>query len=289
MLSIYNETRTPWEIDTINDSVLRIKKVKTRITGEEEKTRSVSVIAYAPLFEDLGRLKYLLTTIRESTSPTVISNKESALVFNKKEFKPFIAERGYNFKNILLGSLFLKGKKVLNIKNNGTFLLEFFLHGGELTFITSFNNVSSNMIIDLWDEQAQKIIKYTFFVKNGKFLLHKEEQPSTQSNYEASHIRIFRPSRPTNLILVHPKDLKELKNTVDEQYYNIHVYTNIRDEIKRIKEENYKAVTLFAKSEWNKETEEEKTRYNYLIDILKQEFQVVFKLHKHGKVCKERY
>lgn len=295
MITLYNETKGAWEIEKMNDSVIRLSKTKefTKLEdndGNPKRKRTISILTYAPIFNDMNETKTTLYNARMTAAPMVLTNKPSAVIFNNKEFKPFVTERNYNLKNVLIGSLFLGGKKIINVRNDHTFLLEFFVLGAEFSFITSFNNEGAMLSIDLLDEKTGMVTKCRFSQVDGKIIVNKTEHFATDRDKRSDfQIKIFRPSRPTNLILVHPKDVKALEQTIDTSKHKVVVYEKIDQVLGTLTDQHYKAVTLFAKSKFKNETADEEKRYAYVIKKLKTRFQTVFKLHADGKVQKVKY
>lgn len=293
MISIYNETKAGWGIEKVNDSVVRFTKTKERREDNRKpQKRVVSIISYTSFFDSLEKLRSTLAGLKQTEKPVPISNtdKETAVVFNNKEFKPFIAERKYNHKNILLGSIFLGGRKIINVKNDNTFLLEYFILGAEFSFITSFNNEASVLTIDLLDEKTNEVTRYKFSQEAGHIVLKTSTKAYVAPAEERPlNLRIFRPSKPTNLILVHPKDKESLDAIINPAHHTVHVYEKLDDAIKELAAQNYKAVTVYAKCDMGKETATEKQRYDFVVNRLLRRFQTVYKLHQDKKVDKVKF
>jgi len=292
MISVYNETKLCWNIDAINTSVIRLSKSKeVRDNKVTIKKKSINIIMYRQLIKQIDEFNSFIAKTRQTSYPVTIANSTTAVIFNDKEFKPFVTERNYNLKNILLGSLFLEGKKVINVINNNTFMLEFFLLGAEFSFITSFNSPSASLRIDLLDQKTNVITQYEFFQSNtGNIELNITTRPAIEAERTTKYrVRSFRPSKPTKLILVHYKDIEALDEVVDTSKHTIVCYTNLEESVAALVKDNYKAITLFSKSKMRAETPEEKRRYDYVTRHLNKRFQTVFKLHIDGKVDKLQY
>jgi hypothetical protein len=291
MITLYNETKVAWGLDTVNGSVIRLSKSKeVRNDSDLSRKRTISIITYTPLFEKIEELRTALIGARMTGSPAVLTNKSTAIIFNNKEFKPFVTERNYNLKNILLGSLFLGGKKIINVRNDHTFLLEFFMLGAEFSFIASFNNEAATITIDLLDQKTNTVTQYRFTQIDGKIVVKTTDRVATDKEKGSNfRVRIFRPSRPTNVILVHPKDAEHLEQTIDTTKHQVVVYQNLDAEIENLASQNYKAITMFAKSKYGQETHAEKKRNDYVTKKLKARFQTVFKLHLEGKIDKAKF
>jgi hypothetical protein len=292
MISIYNETKGTWGMDTLNDgTVIRFLKSKERsIDNGKTKKRTISVITYTPLFDNMDQLKSTLANAKVTKEPVVLTEKGTAVIFNNKEFKPIINPRTNNLKDILFGSLFLGGKKIIGVKNDHTFLLEFFILGAEFSFISSFNSDGASFEVYLLNEPTNEVITYRFVSNEGKIEITRSERAATDADKKTnSRLKVFRPARPTNVILVHPKDREELNKTVDTTHYQVVEYTNLEEATTSLVKQNYKAVTLFAKSKFREETDVERKRYAIVIDKLTRKFQTVFKLYIGGKVDKVKF
>lgn len=290
MISVYNETKTTWGFDTINDSVLRLMKRKTRKdseTGKVVKSRVTSIIAYTQIFGDLDALRTRLSKIRMSKHPSALSYKPTTIVFNRKEFKPFISERDTNQKHVLLGSLFLQGRKVVSVKNNETFLLEYFIMGGEFSFIVSLNRPTANFVVELLDQKSNKLITYKFFVDEAKnrITLEKSERPVEEGEeYGDIRLRPFRPSRPTHLVFADVKDT-DLAGALLSGQHTVRYFdetVSVEDLITAAQAENYKAVTLL----YNPTTEEEQQKFDQIVTQLLENFNTVYKMNKAGEIEK---
>lgn len=291
MISVYNETKTTWGFETINDSVLRLMKRKTRKNVETGKVtnRAISIIAYTQIFGDLDALRARLSKIRMSEHPSALSYKSTTIVFNRKEFKPFISERDTNQKHVLLGSLFLKGRKVVSVKNNDTFLLEYFIMGGEFSFIVSLNRPTANFVVELLNEKQNKLVTYKFFVNEAKnrISLEKSEQPVEEGKeYGDIRLRPFRPSRPTHLVFADVKDT-DLAEALLSGQHSVRYFdetVSVEDLITAAQAENYKAVTLLYNPATA--TEEEQQKYDHIVSQLLENFITVYKMDKAGEIEK---
>lgn len=291
MISVYNETKTTWGFQTINDSVLRLMKRKTRKdyeTGKVVKNRAINIIAYTQIFGDIEALRTRLSKIRLSEHPSALSYKPTTIVFNRKEFKPFISERDKNQKHVLLGSLFLQGRKVVSVKNNETFLLEYFIMGGEFSFIVSLNRPTANFVVELLDQQHNKLITYKFFVNEAKnrIELEKSEQPVEEGKeYGDIRLRPFRPSRPTHLVFADVKDA-DLAGALLSYQHNVRYFddtiSSVEDLIAAAQAENYKAVTLL----YNPTVAVDQQRYDQIVSLLLSKFSTVYKMNKAGEIEK---
>jgi hypothetical protein len=291
MISLYNETKSEWALEKIKGSSVRFIKTKERREPLSDRVsrRIVSIITYSQLFQDIEKMNEKLAGLKLTKQPVLLSEKSTSIVFNNKEFKPIINERVHNSKNILLSSLFLGGKKVINVRNVNTFFLEFFMISAEFSFIASFNKPDAVLYVDLLDKKTNKVTEYKFSQKDGRIVVETRDRDA-RINEDNNHvIRVFRPARPTSTILVHEKDRNEFEKLTHLSGYNVVEYTNLSETMKALAAQNYKAVTLYSKSILNQETEEEQERYAIVTSQLTQAFQVVYKLHKCGRIHKIKY
>lgn len=294
MLSIYNETKTPWDMDVINESVVRISKVKDKLENDKVvKSRSVRIISYTQSFDDIEHTKTQVANLIKTKEPIVITDKTTSVIFNRKEFKPFITERSQNNpKDVLFGSIFLGGRKVIRVHNNNTFLLEYFMLSADFSFIASFNRPESILTVELLREETNVLSTYVFFKENNEIKL-----TCTEKQYEAKEIpevpfklKSFRPSRPTHVVLVKEKDRILLEDTIDVTQHTVLLLdVDLDKTILSLRNENYKAVTVFSSANMGKEPNVEYRESLSTLQDLGRSFQTVFKLFKDGKIFKSQY
>ena len=154
MISIYNETKTPWGLKVIDNKVNCFFKEKTYTKKDENLTKkiknSIHILAYSTLFENQPDMTKLVSM----SKPEVISDKNTTIIFSKKDFNPFITEKAEPVKDIVLISIPLYGRKVVNISNENIFILEGFILSGELNLIASINDKSKKLGITLFDGKS---------------------------------------------------------------------------------------------------------------------------------------
>lgn len=291
MISIYNETKNAWKINELSEYVIRFMKTKQR-TLEDGSTRKrlISVISYTRLFEDKQKLNQQLAKAKLTDVPVVLTDKQTGIIFNNKEFKPIITGDNKFNKNILFGSIFLKGRKIINVRNDSTFLLEFFMFGAEFSFITSFNTKDASFGIILLDERTNVVTEYEITQVDGKFVVETSERAVEEDDLKSNfRVRVFRPSRPTNVILAFEDEIPYIP--VDLERYRIIPITHegLDAVIKDLVDRNFKAVTLYVNTAFRKESEEERKKYGRVIGKLKPKFQTVFKMHTGGKIDKVQF
>lgn len=291
MISIYNESRTPWEVKQLDESVMRITRTKettsTQAGKQVSKSRKLNLIAYSRIFNKDIKLQEVLNKAVHQKDLLHIEGTDTTIVFNRKEFKPFITERAKSEKDVLLASIFLRGRRILKVRNKNTFLLEFFMLGAEFSFAASFNMPDAQFSIDLLDTRTNKVNVYTFSKKDGGALtVTITERDVTEADVQ-TRIRVFRPARPTHLVLVSAEDLEKAKKHVTTEQYNIVTIdpAKLAEEVKPLLAQNYKAVTLFCDTP----TRVQAQRYTKSINTLKPLFDTVFALHNDGKIDKVQY
>jgi hypothetical protein len=304
MLSIYNETKTPWKMEQLggSENVTRFAKRKTlpehKIQECGIQSQTISVLAYTAIINDMEASKKVVEGLVEAQgSATLLTNAKTTVIFNKKAFRPFISEHEDKLKDILLCSLNLKGKKVVAVDNNETFLLEYFIFSGELSFVVSFNCPQAKLTITLLEEDSRKLTTYTFQSNDGETpgiavdIANNEILPEDES-YDLAKIRRFRPARPTHTILVRPNDRELLESVVDTGYHNVVMVTkdNLSKVVADLQAENYRAVTLFVDYGFNQSQQIEiAKKYFGLKKELPREFKTVFILHNDKRVYKLKY
>lgn len=290
MITIYNETTTPWKASEVNNGkAILLKKVKER--GKEDGTKAhkaIAIIAYKSLFDgDTDKLNKLLgeTVHRKNKAANGrISDRITGINFNQKEFKPIIQERNDHDKELVLGSLFLKGKRVINAHNNNAFLLDCYIFGGEFTFILSLNNKDSKFVIDLEDHETKKITEYSFRLgKDNEVVIKitkKEKAEATQYP-----VKIFRPARPTYTILAKKNEIPLVEKLVDKTHYSIIEYdeSTFESVVSKLYSDRYRAVTLYTPV-WKPDDKEIKH-----VEKLKKQFYIVYRIHKNGKIEKVKF
>lgn len=248
MISIYNESRTPWGLKILNNKVNCFFKEKTYKRKNVEKIvkKSVHILAYTTLFEnELDMSKYVSMDAVEK-----LSDKNTTIIFSKKDFNPFITEKAEPVKDILLLTISLKGRKIVDISNENIFILEGFILGGELNMIASINDLTKPLNITLYDETRDEYDVYSFSSENG---LCKSSYKLNENNDDKKQFRLrtFRPARPTYTILTYPQDIEKLQTIVDFNNHNVVEINNknINEVTDNLLDQNYKAVTLFIDSE----------------------------------------
>lgn len=296
MIGIYNNTDSAWSTNVLNEKVTCLfkEKVYERRGQEKPVKRSIHIISYTSLFDE--GLENSIAQVN-MTEPKVITDKNTTIIFSKKDFNPFITERPEHLKDILLLSLDLKGRKIIEISNENIFVLEGFILGGELSLIASLNNQENTLNIKLFDKVNNKIDVYTFGKSEDGFCVKQATEVPTGNEGTAEFmLKKFRPAKPTFTILTYSQDSENLQPLVDANTHNIVEVSkkNMDEVVQSLHEEKYKAVTLFVNS--NEFGDTEKKIYGALLKRLipfKTEksirFKVVYILLANGKVIKRKF
>jgi hypothetical protein len=304
MLSIYNETNTPWQMEKLGGSETVTRFVKRKVLPPYKfikggvQSQTVSVLAYTAIIPNIEESINIINGLINSSIKSVkITDAKTAIIFNKKAFRPFISEHEDKLKDILLCSINLKGKKVVALDNAETFLLEYFIFSGELSFVVSFNCPNAKLTITLLEEDSRKLTTYTFESISGEnneitINISDDEVLPEDQYYGLAKIRRFRPSRATHTIIVRPQDRELLERVVDTSYHNVIEITsdNQYKVIEALQADNYRAVTLFVDYAYDQSQKVEiAEKYFSLKKELPREFKTVFILHNDKRIYKLKY
>ena len=243
MLVIYNESSTAWERTQIND---RILKYSTTRTLKDGKNRYIDILASADLDSEKS------TDYVEMNDCAVLYDGMTNIRFQKKDVKPFIVTSDKSDIDILLITISLKGKILTSITNTKAGILNYMIARGELAMVVSVRDFGAGHKFEFTVHDPKLIAdtKYTFTRTENKYHLEttitQVEKAITDPNFK---IVKFRPSAPTNLILVNEQDKDAFLQAFNKsQYHDVQYYStgeelcNIVDNYKRNK---YDAITLF--------------------------------------------
>jgi len=292
MLFIHNETTTQWGIQELNNPVIRFSKTKTIKTEEKERVVGMSIIALNRLFPNMEELKKAVAEAVQTEQPVRISDENTSVIFNRKAYQPFVTSRPKNYKDILLATLDIKGKRIIEVYGEKAFLLEYLLGQGEFSFIIALNSLESKYVVKLLDAKKQKVTVYTFGRTEEGVVLEKTVVDAEETDKDKElRLKKFRPARPTHFVLVHRNDKQSLLEKIDQEQYTVVEFEKktFEDVIKSLKDQNVRAVTYYADAPFGKVEPDVFRKYKSITDKLRKQFQTVFKLHNDGKVAKMQF
>ena len=257
MIGIYNERRNNWEATKVNDKVHCLFTSRETEKDNKKVKQSAHIIVYDSIFNNASQSLQELATKAEYSNMkdlATISDKNSTIVFSKKDYNPFVSEKSQQLKDILLISIRLQGRRVIDISNDNTFILDGYIMGGELSLIASLNNFENSLSIKLLSEATGDVTVYTFGRNEDNKLsmtVDNRKADDAEKAQEKLKIKKFRPSRPTHAIVVYKKDLEQLQQVVDTKNHNVVEISkqNMEQVIEELKSQNYKAVTLFVNAD----------------------------------------
>lgn len=295
MLSVYNEFERPIElISNLKTDKLIILK---RISGNPDKVLDVRIskklIIKTPA--DVDNLNQRLLNTSNMTEPLPILYLQLGTIFNRTEFAPVIINSNNKYetasqKALLMLSIKLNGRKLFNIKNDYSFILDTLVTDKEVSIFVSINKKEYPFGVTLFNEETQMLEDYRFFNNNGGIRLIKDEKPVYNKDFvtkrielfERQGVKIFRPSKPTYLIFaLEHMTLPKIIRTVDN--YNIITVKTFDEEYENILSElitlNYNAVTIYTKGM----TE---TQIKKFVDKAKTYMSIVYTMDENGSIEK---
>jgi hypothetical protein len=293
MIGIYNETLTNWVAKEYNEKILNFSKAKEYNRNGKQVRGMVSIGTYSSNFTDVAPIISKLEHLTNMTEVGLVSNITTSVMFNRKDYSPFIINKDISPKDILLISLDLKAKKIVEISSENVFLLEGFLMGGELSIIATLNNKQSTLNVKLLDSDRDKVVTYTFSVdpEKNKFYVDLDEMKADCKPEDIQFkLKRFRPAKPTYAIITHTKDTQKLKSIVDpEKHYIVEITKqNIDSVIEKLAgEEKYKAVTLFLNTD--EVTDTTRRMYGSIITKLQEQFRIYYEMLNTNKIIKAKY
>lgn len=302
MITIFNSTRYAWKIKIIEGKIACFYKDKIynkKINDTEKKIKkSAHILAYTSLFPD--KVPDLDTFVNMKT-PQVLTDKNTTVIFSKKDFNPFVTEKNEPVKNILLVSVPIrKGYKVTDIFTEDVFILDGYILGGELTLIASFNSDKAKMKVTTFDPKTNHVSGYTFSASTDGIKVTTdintvtEEKKEEFKNMKPFKLKVFRPAKPTYTILVYRQDKNKLQNVIDVNKHNVVEITNKTsiDTIKNLLKENYKAVTIFVDAEEFGQTQQKiygnLLRKLFTTSVDKKKMNIINLLLNNKKIIKKK-
>lgn len=296
MLSIYNESKHAWDANEVSERVFRIQRSRT-ITRKSDPTgqpvtQVISIIGHAQIYGDVTEVNKKITSLTETKETTLVSDNFSSVIFNKKAFRPFIISQGKYAKDIVLGTIALNGRRIVDMSIQSAFLMEHMIFAGEFSFIASLNAPNAKFDFKIFDDQTKTIQCYHFYKNENGIICGEVTEEDAADHVGSTKIRKFRPSSPTYVILVQKEAIDILKKLVTPEYHNIIEIDkhNFDDVVKNLKNENYKAVTLFNNISSTDNSNIDKIQSSKKkTDSLVKSFQTVYGMFNDGRIRKIRF
>lgn len=287
MLAIYNESKTNWIKALINGKTSKITASRVLNDG---KVRYLDVL----ISNDIDTAAVAdAKNMTEQNPCTTIYDGKTAIKFKSKDLKPFITKSERFNTDVLFINIALKGKIIKNMVGDHS-ILAYLIAQGELFLIVSLADKNDSMKFDLvlHDPHVVADTTYTFVKVDGTYKVITDmvqtDAVITKPTYKVTR---FRPARPTNVIFVCDSDENDLKKVL--KYPDSHnIKTFIDDDaddmmafVNPLKENGYKAATLFVNSDEFAGSEDKKYGNEY--DILKSNFKFLNILLNNGKVLRK--
>lgn len=295
MITVYNETTNPWRIErNIEGSVTTIKRSRNKQNSEGITIRrTLSVLSFiSALGEGLDKTADKCASITKTKEPVTLTDAHTSLVFNNKQFRPLILEAHERRKDIFLASFFLKGKKVISVHTEKAFLLDYYFIGGELSISGTFNEIGARITVTLLDKTNNKLVNYTFIQEEDRVRKVIDEKVVTEDDDLKVNIKVFRPSTPTYLILAQEDEKEVIESTILKQrshHHSVVIYGDFKQAVANAKVQHFKAATLFVNAARVDMTFEQQRALKQQVDLMKENFKVVYVLFKAGNIEKVSY
>lgn len=303
MIGIYNETTEKLDIKNLNGKVSRLGKTKVYNRFGKDTFRSVGLVVNNGVFKDkIDEVDQLLSKeYCNMFDVSTLSDINTAVIFSQKDNNPYVAvaKRTTGVKDVLLISLRLQGKKIIDVYGVNCFNLEGYVWGGELTVIASLNNFDKELLIKLFDNETNEMVVYTFGRNEKECRFELDISRTEVSGEELTKCKSisfrfnkFRPARPTHTVLVYGKDREQLSKIVnmDDNRHNIVVISkscDINQAIKDLASNNVSAVTLFVNTD--KIEDIDKKIYGDAMLNLQSNFKTYFEMLRNGSIIKVQY
>jgi len=305
MIYMYNEAAKPWELESTRETFSRFRRTRevkvTTDSGEKRLVkRNINI-----LFPDSGGqidredLIQKLQDTHETRGIVTLVDKPTTIIFNRKEFAPFIGVREDNYKDLLFVTIILKGRRVVGSKAESSYILESMYAGGEISFIASLNGAEGKITITLFDDirNVQEVYQFSRTETGIDMTIVTEPAAEGAMKPESHTVRKYRPSRPTHIVLVRESDRKKKAvirlSEVTESPHEI-IYYKDQEELKKIISDlrckHYQAVTFFSNIQMDNETNTSVIRDTKDLEhLLAKSFSTIFRLHSNGFIRKIKY
>lgn len=257
---VHNETKTGWNIEATNDSRTKLITKPTKIITDKNSVieKKLSIGVQSNILVD-NVLDKMLEAPRKKKSITCNYFGENVVVkFSKKTFEPYVKlEPNSNRRHvILLISLDLQSRKFVSSEGKGC-ILEYGFNNetNEFNLIVSLDkgNEDPSFRLKMYDRATKKVTLYNYTIVNNKVKLSTKELDEKIDTRKRSSVFKYRPNHPTNTIICHKEDAKELEETILAKYkkvnnFTCHTYCDNKELDKIIEEltnSGYRAVTIF--------------------------------------------
>lgn len=286
MITIYNETKTTWEIAPMHvDSMSKIKFVK-KISDKQYK--AFELVTSSNIKYDEKFNKY-----REMVLPVTVAEENTEVRFLKKTTAPMlITNTNETYKrDILLISVPMYGYVLKDIIGDNSYVLNYMIAKGELVIAASVSGGKDDTFgFVLHNIKDHTDLKYTFAkdLETPGFVLTKVTSDASNEPIETPTYRIkkFRPNRATYLICADIKEKSKLE-AMGKINTDKHEIIYAKDSVEAIKHletkigEGYKSVTIFGAKKSFYGT------YDEVMDFINGKFRIVNLLRYDGGIVRK--
>lgn len=218
MFTIYNETPNALELINLNTDKMVILKKPIMISDKYSKSIDIKLSKKIIFDNAIGVVKMhnKLNSMIMMSEPDIMIEQEVSTIFNRTDFSPFILSTKSD-KAIGIISIDLTNKKLIGINKTSCFVFESIITKNELSLFVSINKIESPLVISIYDNSIDKVIKYTFSNVNGQILMNRSV--SDVSDRKMLNIKLsnrytitkFRPARSTyNILTISGVELPEI-------------------------------------------------------------------------------
>lgn len=204
MITIYNETKTPWELKKINDTI----SVMSRASAPKQKGVKTRKMAFISMGDTID-----VTKIPGGVNGSIVnvsSKNNDSIYWSHKDLAPVLTNiNNENLKNFYLITISLKNRMLINADLIGAMILDRYFANGELTLFVA---ADSGTFFHLYfaSPSEDNMIKYTIGANVSKESIVKvmtldkvrDKQP------EMYRLKLYRPKFLTRVVIV-PLDQKE--------------------------------------------------------------------------------
>lgn len=298
MLLVYNESSTPWAVKTLksgNSCIYTPRDIIDKKTNN--KTHCELLIAsrgHMDVSNDVLSSKVNMGTA-DIINVEAVDNIKLGVTFQAKDCSPALLINPKFTRDVLLITLQLNGSIVTDVDSmNSAVLANMIVTGGELAMIASLGDVQkeTKLEIELQDSKHNRTRLYSFVRHQGSrnvelviITVVSEEHVSKPK----CKIRNFRPSKPTELVIVHKNDFAAMKRSgfIDDKHHTILQYSTKSDLHEQILDKTtkgYTAITLYVDTDNIHSAAFD--IYKDTSELLTQKFNVFNMLLSNGKIVK---